>query len=474
LSPAMASKHAAPPAALPAGTDPKILPFLLAAADPGSTREGRIAALKVLLNEFPEQSPGGAAVPKASGEINNHIHTIYSFSPYTPSMAAWRSRAAGLSVAGSVDHDSVGAAHEMLDACALLGIGGTVGFELRVSCAGSPFAQRKLNNPDSLGIAYMTVQGIARRRLAEAALFLAPINAARGRRNRKTAAAVSALLSSAGYKTLDYERDVVALSKANEGGSVTERHILAAAASAILDCHGQGPGLVAALGSRLGIDVPEKLAALLSDPNNPHGLYDLLGLLKAGFLDRVFIQPDADECLPVEQVTAFASSIGAIPAYAYLGDVAESPTGDKKAEKFEDGFLDELLPWLVDSGFKAITYMPPRNTPAQLSRLRELCERYGLMEISGVDINSSRQSFNCPEVLAPSMARLIDTTWALIAHEKLCGLDDGLGLFAEASPLAALPLAGRIERYAGIGRLIDRQDPENADKLSRLVRDWRT
>ena len=43
-----------------------------------------------------------------SGESNNHIHTCYSFSPYTPSGAALAARNAGLDVAGSVDHDSCG------------------------------------------------------------------------------------------------------------------------------------------------------------------------------------------------------------------------------------------------------------------------------------------------------------------------------------------------------------------------------
>ena len=55
-------------------------------------------------------------------EINNHIHTMYSFSPYTPSMAALRAREAGLAVAGSVDHDSLEAASEMTEACKLLGL----------------------------------------------------------------------------------------------------------------------------------------------------------------------------------------------------------------------------------------------------------------------------------------------------------------------------------------------------------------
>ena len=460
-------------AVIPEGTEAAALPFLRTAADPGADSWDRIASLRWMLRDVPAQRIGGAAVPRPTGEINNHIHTVYSFSPYTPAMAAWRARAAGLSVAGSVDHDSVAAAGEMLEACAVLGLGGTVGFELRVSCADSPFAGRKLNNPDSIGIAYMTVQGIPRGKLPLAADFLKPLNVARGERNKKTTAALSAILTAAGYEALDYSRDVLPLSKAAEGGSVTERHILAAAAEIILRRHGPGPDLVSGLASSLGIQAPAKLAGLLADPANPHLRYDLLGLLKSGFLDRVFVQPGPEECLPVDYVTAFARSLGAIPAYAYLGDVADSPTGDKKAEKFEDDFLDTLLPWLVDAGFQALTYMPPRNTEAQLVRLRGLCERHGLMEISGVDINSSRQTFSCPEVLQPSMARLIDTTWALVAHEKLAGLDPDLGLFVPGNPLADLPLAQRIDRYAAAGRGLDPENPEDPDLLARLVRAWR-
>ena len=460
-------------AVIPAGTEAAALPFLRTAADPAADSWDRVTALRWLLRDVPAQRVGGSGVPRPTGEINNHVHTIYSFSPYTPAMAAWRARAAGLSVAGSVDHDSVAAAAEMLEACAVLGIGSTVGFELRVSCAGSPFAGRKLNNPDSIGIAYMTIQGIPRNKLPQAAEFLKPLNAARGERNQKTTAALSAILTAAGYEALEYSRDVLPLSKASEGGSVTERHILAAAADVILRRHGPGPELVSGLASCLGIQAPAKLASLLADPANPHLRYDLLGLLKSGFLDRVFVQPGPDECLPVAAVTAFARSLGAIPAYAYLGDVADSPTGDKKAEKFEDDFLDDLLPWLVDAGFQALTYMPPRNTAAQLARLRGLCEQHGLMEISGVDINSSRQTFSCPEVLQPSMSRLIDTTWALVAHEKLSGLDPALGLFAPGNPLAGLPLAQRIDRYAAVGRGIDPEKPEDPDSRARLVRSWR-
>ena len=71
-----------------------------------------------------------------------------------------------------------------------------------------------------------------------------------------------------------------------------------------------------------------------------------------------------------------AIEFGAIPAYAYLGDVGDSVTGDKKAQKFEDDFLPELIKEIKAIGFKAVAYMPTRNTPAQLERISGMCTRF--------------------------------------------------------------------------------------------------
>jgi hypothetical protein len=103
--------------------------------------------------------------------------------------------------------------------------------------------------------------------------------------------------------------------------------------------------------------------------------------------------------------------------------------------------------------------MPPRNTRAQLDRISRLCEEYGFMQISGVDINSSRQVFNCPESLAPRFANLITATWALIGHEKLSTLYPGRGIFG-ARALAQYPsLEARLELYAAISRGLDPHAP---------------
>jgi hypothetical protein len=426
-------------------------------------RAGRLAALR---GWEAENRKGGKNPP--GGEINNHIHTIYSFSPYTPSMAALLAREAGLAAAGSVDHDSIAAAEEMLDACAVLGIGGCAGFELRASFrtgAGGtpgPFARRKLNNPDSEGFAYMTVQGVPRPAIPAAAQFLAPVREERLGRTRAMTVSANAVLREAGLDEIDFDRDIYDKSKYAEGGEITERHLLAAAAVKCMAKYDKGPELVQALRTKLGIAVSPKIAALLSDAGNPHYLYDLLGALKSELLPKIFIQPDEKECIPAERITAFAQSIAAIPAYAYLGDIKESSTGDKKAEKFEDDFIEELFAEISRLGFKAVAYMPPRNSAEQLANLRRLSAEWGFMEISGVDINSSRQSFNCPEVLRDEFRHLLDTTWALIAHERLASIDKRYGLFSEGNPLGSLPLADRLAAYAGYGKKLDLRHPEES------------
>jgi hypothetical protein len=192
-----------------------------------------------------------------------------------------------------------------------------------------------------------------------------------------------------------------------------------------------------------------------------------LGILKTGLLPKIYIQPNENECIPAGKVTAFAESISAISAYAYLGDVGESPTGDKKAEKFEDDFIQELFVELSRLGFRALTYMPPRNTIEQLRNIQQLCAKWGFMEISGVDINSSRQSFNCPEVLRDEFRHLLDTTWAIIAHERLASLDKRYGLFSGNNPLASLELTSRFGVYARFGKKLNLYNPdESAAKLA--------
>ena len=406
------------------------------------TSAERLAALEACVNQHkPTQTE------TVFENINNHIHTIYSFSPYSPAAAVYCAREAGLSTAGIMDHDSVSGCREFIEAGRIARFPVTCGCELRVDFSRTPVAGRRINNPDQNDIVYMALHAIPHGSFDRVDEFLRPIRAARGVRNRKMTARLAEIFAPYGI-SLDYDRDVLPRSQAAEVGSVTERHILWALGQNLIEKLGRGAPLVSFLRDTLGLSLSAKVTGYLSDTDNIHYDYDLLGLLKAEFVPQFYI-PATDECPDVRDVLALSEEVGAISAYAYLGDVGDSVTGDKRAQKFEDGYLDELVPLLKELGYRAITYMPSRNTPAQLSRLRALCERYELLQISGEDINSSRQKFVCTAMQSPEFSNLADAAWALIAHERA-----DAGLFAPESIAAEPSLSARVAAFAAKGRAL--------------------
>ncbi|MCG8454356.1 MAG: PHP domain-containing protein [Spirochaetales bacterium] len=433
----------------------------------GATAVSRLHALDVKL----AKDRAAGFLPPSTGEVNNHIHTVYSFSPYTPSEAVYGAWRAGLEAVGIVDHESVAGCQEMLQAGQLLGLGITTGCELRVSAKGTALEGRRINNPDSDGLFYMVIHGIPHQHREEVEAFLAPIRESRNDRMREQTQTLNAILEDAGCPALDFHEDVMAVSLTQEGGSITERHILYALSQVFTETFGRGTALMDALENSLGLPVSTTVAERLQDESNPHYLYDLLGLFKGALVPRFFRQPDEKECPPVTQATALAEHIGAIATYAYLGDVGESPTGDKKAEHYEDAWLEELFALLPQLGFRGLSYMPPRNTREQLERVKNLCTQHGLMEISGVDINSSRQEFRCPQVTQPEFAHLNDRTWALIAHEQFAS-HGGWGLFDSTSPMAQAPLEIRLDVYARMGRRMNPQDPMSIIEAARKEGLW--
>ena len=145
-----------------------------------------------------------------------------------------------------------------------------------------------------------------------------------------------------------------------------------------------------------------------------------------------------------------AKEVGGISAYAYLGDVGESPTGDKAAQKFEDDYIEDLFKALKEFGFNAVTYMPSRNTKEQLLRVMSLCDKYGFFQISGEDINSPRQSFVCSAM--QDYPHLYDATYALIGHESAATENPDDGMFTEKTAEKIPDLGERIKYFANIGR----------------------
>ena len=369
------------------------------------TREERIANLREVLKDtvFP---------PMVPQYINNHIHTTYSFSPYSPTAAVYAARMEGLCTAGIIDHDSISGAEEFLEAAKIVGIPVTIGMECRVSMDGTRLEGRRTNNPDQVGVSYMTIQSVPHDKIDTLTEFFKPYQAARHARNRKMIVRINELVG----VELDYDRDVLPLSEAKENGGVTERHLMYALAIELVKQVGKGQGMIDKLTS-LGMNLSEKQKTMLLDTQYPFYEYDVLGMLKGTFVPKIFIDA-TDECPKLKDMVKLCADVDAYLCYAYLGDVGDSVTGDKKAQKFEDDYLDDVFECLKEEGVKAVTYMPTRNTPAQLERLRGLCDQYGMFQISGEDINSPRQSFIIRAMENPMFQNLVDATWKLIEHEK--------------------------------------------------------
>jgi hypothetical protein len=380
--------------------------------------------------------------------FNNHIHTYYSFSPYSPAMAATEATAAGLKIAGIIDHDSVAGIGEFLEAGRREGIGVTSGFEFRVSFVGTPFADRRLNNPDQKGIAYVVCHGLPCGAVKTADTWLRPYRAARLLRSREMTARLNDLMGEAAL-SLDFDGDVIPLSRYQEGGTLTERHIMFAMARKFLARFGPEEMEKAVL-DLLNGDLTEGDRKKLRDPSSPWYDYHIMGIFKAHLIPRIYVDA-TEECPPVAEFTEFVDSVGAIPTYPYLGDVKNSVTGDKKDMAFEDACIDELAAWVSGNGFRALSYMPGRNTREQLTRVIGLADVCGLFQISGEDINAPGQPFVCEKMSDPMYAHLVDSAWALVGHEA-ASREGGEGMFRKEMISRMPELSARIAYFAGIGR----------------------
>ena len=381
------------------------------------------------------------------GECDNHIHSQFSFSPYSPSMIAWKAYQVGLDTCGIVDHESVAGCLEFREACQILGVVPTIGFEVRMNWDNTPLKGKKFNNPDQLSVGYFPVHGVPLQSLDKVEEFLKPIREAREKRNRKMTKKVSAYLAPFGI-TLDFDRDVIPVSRWEQQGSITERHILFATARKLIEHCGKGQGLIEFLEQKLEIPVPAKAREFLEDTESAIYMYDLTNVLKGFFSEVMYVDATAEETPDVRTAVPYLNSLGCITTYTYLGDVrGTSVTGDKKTQKFEDDVLDEMFACLSEYGMCGFSYAPTRNQPDQVERVRALCEKYGMLEVCGEDINQPRQPLICQQQSEADRIFFNDSTWAIIGHEMMTanGLENSI--ISDAAAKKYPDLKERIQQY---------------------------
>ncbi len=351
---------------------------------------------------------------KRTHYINNHIHTCHSFSPYTPTDAVYTAYINGLATAGIMDHDTTNGAREFLAAGKLLNMPVTCGVECRVDVSMTALNGKRVNNPDQLSVAYVAMHGIPHQNLEKVDDFFKPYRVQRGIRNRKMVENINRLLSHLNI-SIDYDKDVLPLSVS----TVTERHILFALAKKLTAKYRTPEEIVGFIKNDMKIALSSKAEAnILSGRETPQFYeYDILGVLKSDMVEKFYV-PATAELPKLPDFIDMVKEYGGISAYAYLGDVGSSVTGDKKAQKFEDDYIDTLFEVIKEYDFDAVTFMPTRNTKEQLDRIMNMCKENHLFQISGEDINSPRQKFVCPAYDDPKFAHLIEAAYTLIKYEQ--------------------------------------------------------
>ena len=177
--------------------------------------EVRLEALKQLYRLYLDGEIQKQAVDHEY--VNNHIHTTYSFSPYSPAKALWMAFVSGLSTAGIMDHDSVGGTREFIAAGEILQMAVTVGMECRVDMSATSLAGKRINNPDQNGIAYIAVHGIPHTQLDTVSRFILPYQQLRNKRNRAMVDKINQITGPYGI-TIGFDSDVLPLSMSHDGG----------------------------------------------------------------------------------------------------------------------------------------------------------------------------------------------------------------------------------------------------------------
>ena len=142
------------------------------------TREERLANLKEITEDH-------RIPPMVPQYINNHIHTTCWFLAYSPTPLrsmprGWRACARRASLTTTL----APARAEFRAAAGLVGMPVTVGMECRVSMDGTAMQGKRTNNPDQVGVSYMTIQSVPHDKIEMLNAWFAPYRAARGRRNR--------------------------------------------------------------------------------------------------------------------------------------------------------------------------------------------------------------------------------------------------------------------------------------------------
>ena len=255
--------------------------------------------------------------------------------------------------------------------------------------------------------------------------------------------------------TIDFDRDVLPLSNYAMGGTVTERHLASALACRMLEVVGCGEKLVAFIKNELQLPLSAKVEGYLLDERQSPSPCTTCSAGSRATSSPGSTSTPPTSCPTVREALDLCERdrrhLRLRPIWATW---ATAVTGDKRAQKFEDDYPGRADPlYQAELGFRAVTYMPSRNTRAQLDPPARAVRK-------ARPVPDQRRGHQLPapvlRLRGPARSRLPPTsyeaTWALIAHEwRSTESIRHNGLFSEKSIRRWPNLNDRVRAFAEFG-----------------------
>ena len=396
-------------------------------------REIRFECVKVLSDALKKgRLP---CIERINGQ-NNQVRSQYSFSPYSPSMVAWKAYQAGVSTCGFMDYESVEGCREFWDACRLFGIVPTLGFEMRMNWRETETKKGLYFDLENESVCRFAIHGISISKLLEYEKFLYRIRQERWLRNIKMTDRIHKILSIYGMY-LDFEQDIVPFSKWIARGNITEKHLLYAAAKKIREKYKTGTEILSFLCRGIGADLSNLERKKVLNEENPFYLYDITDILEKSLLKHIYEPVSMYEVPSAKKMIPYLIKRGGIPSYIFEG---------------EKNVLHEMIDSLVKHGMQTISYVPHCGDVSYMWIVQTLCQKYSLIGIAENIIDHPQQLFceiEHDQKVRVDMDKII---WAIVGHENVVNVDVSQGLFSYEICRKYPCLKERLDLFEKIGR----------------------
>ena len=310
-------------------------------------------------------------------KVNNHIHTLYSFSAFeSMTQAVHMAVEEDVRVLGINDFYVTDGYAEFIETCMARGIFPLLNIELIGISSKEQENGIRVNDPNNPGRTYISGKGLAHPSILPDGQRQ-KLDRVIGESNRQVEAMVGLLNEWLTRQNVDIRITIEEIMKNLAVNLLRERHVAKMVRLKVEEMANSDTEFYDIMKAICGGRSPEK------EREDIAGTEEELRarLLKAGA--PAFVPEDERAFLPLEEIIAVIRDAGGIPTYPLLLDGAGG-----QVTEFENN-KEQLLESLQERGFRSIEFIPLRNRPEKLEEYTDFFYREGFSVSFGTEHNTT-------------------------------------------------------------------------------------